>query len=135
MSDIKDNKHVIMDRFARTRFGKKKKLSDLVIELVDYVEGVELEKDSAVKILRDFNKDEQIQTAEKELLKIKRQSMHIMTDSEAKASSDFQDMHSKKCNSRLGFSYILTCTGVGTNVKIKCNKCEEELDITDYKSW
>lgn len=33
------------------------------------------------------------------------------------------------------FSYIVSYTGIGQALGIKCNYCGESLDITDYDCW
>lgn len=42
-----------------------------------------------------------------------------------------------QCTSTIGgkFSYILTPTGLGTLIKIKCNVCGKERDVTDSENW
>lgn len=32
-------------------------------------------------------------------------------------------------------SYILTPTGVGTSIEIRCNICKDLINITDLNSW
>lgn len=33
------------------------------------------------------------------------------------------------------FSYIVSYTGIGQGLTIRCNYCGESLDITDYDCW
>jgi len=55
---------------------------------------------------------------------------------------DFKERH-KKCTDELPmatdgkypFTYMFTPGGVGTIVKIKCNGCGKEENITDFDNW
>lgn len=58
-----------------------------------------------------------------------------LTDIEVKSFKKFQKKHRKICNKNTNFSYIITPTGIGTGINIRCNKCMKEKDITDYGSW
>jgi hypothetical protein len=33
------------------------------------------------------------------------------------------------------FSYIFTSSGIGTGISIRCSKCEEIENITNYDKW
>lgn len=33
------------------------------------------------------------------------------------------------------YSYIVTPTGIGYALEIKCNRCGEIKDVTDYDTW
>ena len=48
----------------------------------------------------------------------------------------FQDRHGhpEKKDGK-GFSFIFSPVGLGDKITIRCNLCEEEKDITDYKVW
>ncbi len=46
----------------------------------------------------------------------------------------FEEKHKKKgCNE--GFSFIITPTGIGDNIHVKCEDCRKEKDVSDYGSW
>jgi hypothetical protein len=60
-------------------------------------------------------------------------------EEELKAIEKFKKTHLKKCPSK-GYknplySYILTPTGIGIGVAIRCNNCRFEQDVTDYSLW
>ena len=67
------------------------------------------------------------------------------TDSEYTASREFKKEHRDCCKkifrkeyfSATGgaFTYIITPTGLGNIIKIKCNSCGKIKDITDEDSW
>lgn len=50
-------------------------------------------------------------------------------------AEEFMKKHkSCRCNGEY-FSYIFTPTGIGYSIEIRCNSCNEVLDITDYSAW
>ena len=61
-----------------------------------------------------------------------------MTKNEEKEAKEFMEKH-KDCSftSAIGgkFSYIITPTGLGECVSIRCNSCNITKDITDVESW
>ena len=67
-----------------------------------------------------------------------------ITDSkELEAITKFKEKHRNTCRIEnefgfpLGplFSYIFTPTGIGVAKGIRCSKCKEELNITNYDIW
>lgn len=64
---------------------------------------------------------------------------------EYEESNEFQKKHRDCCRRVLGkeffsstgggFSFIVTPTGIGDCITIRCNSCGEEKDITDTSSW
>lgn len=61
-----------------------------------------------------------------------------LDDIEEKSANKFIDKH-KDCylKSTIGgkFTFIITPTGLGLIVSIKCNVCNEEEDITNCTNW
>ena len=61
-----------------------------------------------------------------------------MTKNEEKEAKEFMEKH-KDCSftSAIGgkFSYIITPTGLGECVSIRCNSCNTTKDITNVESW
>lgn len=64
---------------------------------------------------------------------------------EEKLSNEFYNKHKDCCKKYLrklffsttggGFSYIITPTGLGNDIKIRCNSCGKEEDITNIDNW
>jgi hypothetical protein len=64
---------------------------------------------------------------------------------EAEEARIFQIEHQNCCREKLGkdffsttgggFSYIVTPTGLGDIIVIRCNSCKAEKDITDTENW
>lgn len=65
----------------------------------------------------------------------------VLNEIEAKAAEEFMKDHKNCCVEKLGkscysstggqYSYIITPTGLGNVVEIKCNACKDKKDITD----
>lgn len=58
---------------------------------------------------------------------------------EQQACQEFYRKHSM-CMSKSGaigecFSYIITPTGLGTILEVKCNVCGKSKTITDFDNW
>lgn len=65
-------------------------------------------------------------------------SVIALSPNEDKDSKEFKLKHCS-CKDRYGlsdhYSYILTPTGIGYVLEIKCNRCGEIKNITDYNNW
>lgn len=85
--------------------------------------------------VQEFNKDDEIQSKDAELRSVWDRALCVMSEKEVEARCEFMERHWKSCNNPNNFIYDLTGTGVGTVTKIKCPKCGEEKDITDYDCW
>lgn len=59
-----------------------------------------------------------------------------LTPLEVKKAKEFYAKHDK-CIHGVGmkFSYIISPTGVGDVIEIRCNGCKETENITDVDSW
>ena len=104
-------------------------------ELEQYITDLVDSNEKLKEQLNNYNKDEEIQRLKDEVLNLRRNSIHIMTEKEKMAAELFSTEHYYSCKSQLGVDYILTGTGIGTAIKIKCNKCKVEKDITDFENW
>lgn len=71
------------------------------------------------------------------LFKWLKPSIMKLTKVERQEAEKFIKEHSScKNNTFEGkFSYIITPTGIGDCVAIKCNACKEVREITDVESW
>ena len=62
--------------------------------------------------------------------------MVTLSDKQREMARNFQKEHYENCETgRASFKYIITPTGIGNVVEIKCPKCGEILDLTDYDMW
>lgn len=53
---------------------------------------------------------------------------------EVALAQEFMDLHSQTCQTPY-YSYIFTPTGIGIGIKIVCNRCGKDTDITNYSNW
>lgn len=108
------------------------KLLQSIKEEFDYVckENKELSK-----MLRDWNKDDEIKKL-RDLVEWHRlHSLQTLSDDEFLEIKKFRDAHYNSCGNSSTYQYELTGTGIGTIIKIRCPKCGQETDVTDYASW
>ena len=65
-----------------------------------------------------------------------------LSDKECQAAEEFIKEHNKQCDTPYSgangcpkFSYIFSPFGLGTFVRIRCNVCKNEKNITDIDTW
>jgi len=61
-----------------------------------------------------------------------------MSKKEQETNERFRRKHFESCqkmNRCSSFEYVLTGTGIGTAISIRCPVCGEEENITDYDNW
>lgn len=68
-----------------------------------------------------------------------------LNEVESEAAESFIKKHKNCCKEKLGkeffsstgggFTYLITPTGLGLCVSIRCNSCGQIKDITDSESW
>lgn len=103
--------------------------------IVNYIKDLENRNKSLREELENYNKEVGIQKLQDEIDRLRTISIGFLSDKEITDSKEFREKHYKECGGRLGFSYIITGTGIGDDIVIRCNKCKEEKNITDVSSW
>ena len=83
---------------------------------------------------QEVYKDEVIERLNKELERYRDNSLQVLSDKEISQFREFKYNHYKTCKTN-DVLVFLSPTGIGTVIKIKCPKCEEEVDITDIDCW
>lgn len=116
----------------RMRVSKENK-DKLMSELNTLIDDLIDQKDYLSKQVKNFNAEEKVAKALKEVEKIKRASLYVMNDQENRDADEFGEKHWDSCGGNV--QYILEGTGVGTAISIKCKKCNEVKNITDYSNW
>lgn len=111
----------------------RKKIMPNLDSLVTSVKGLMDENESLRQELREYDKDTEIQKLKLAIHNMRLHSISIMSELEKDRADVFASHHAVSCNS--GIQYIVFGTGIGTNTKVKCRKCQEEQDITDYEGW
>lgn len=110
----------------------KIKLKEALDYLYNYIVEVEDEKDAALKKVREWNKDEEIQKLTLAYNKLRNKLVNEFTITEEENSVIHQWLarHARKKhngNLNINESYIFTPTGLGTVKTVKCNHCGEEF--------
>lgn len=110
-----------------------------------YLEGIKKEYETAqsqIEYLRHqvetFNAQDEVKKANKRADRIASMSLHVLSDDEMASAKLFRDKHYKSCQSgkmSTTFEYILTGTGIGTAIEIRCPVCGHTENITDYSNW
>ena len=93
------------------------------------------ENDRLNQTLREWNKDKELQELYELAEWYRSHSLQTLSDDELCAIKEFRDRHYNSCGNGSTYQYELTGTGIGTAIKIRCPKCGEEIDVTDYASW
>jgi hypothetical protein len=56
-----------------------------------------------------------------------------VNDKEHKALEAFEKRHSKRCQATMEVTFTLT--GIGLGVRVRCSRCGQAKDCTDYDCW
>ena len=83
---------------------------------------------------QEVYKDEVVERLNKELERYRENSLQVLSDKEMSQFREFKHSHYKSCGTS-DVWVLLSPTGIGTVIKLKCPKCGEELDITDINHW
>ena len=83
---------------------------------------------------QEVYKDEVIERLNKELERYRENSLQVLSDKEISQFREFKHSHYKSCGTN-DVCVLLSPTGIGTIIKLKCCECGEEVDITDIDSW
>lgn len=88
--------------------------------------------------LRTFNSQEEVKRANEYADRVRRMSLHMFSEKEQEADAQFRKEHFASCQSgrrASSYEYVLTGTGIGTAITIRCPVCGKEENITDYSNW
>ena len=115
-----------------------KKIEDTLVLLKKQIDLLQKDKEDYrkdyINAKQEVYKDEVIERLNKELERYRENSLQVLSDKEMSQFKEFKYSHYKTCGSS-DVWVLLSPTGIGTAIKLKCPKCEEELDITDINHW
>ena len=114
---------------------QKTKYENAITSIQDYVETLEDARDSLRDKLDTYNRNEELSKLRDDLYEAKRNSLLQLNATERERLADFKHKHYKECGNSGDFEYRVTGTGVGSIIKVKCTKCMDIEDITDFESW
>lgn len=117
-----------------------KDVKEMLQELSDKIELMQEDHDNLVESYRKLKdekfKDEEIKRLKEELDFYQRNTLVTLSDKQRENARRFQKEHYENCETgKVSFKYTIIPTGIGNVVEIRCPKCGEILDLTDYDLW
>ena len=117
-----------------------KDVKKMLQELSDKIELMQEDHDDLVESYRKLKdekfKDEEIKRLKEELDFYQRNTLVTLSDKQRENARLFQKEHYENCETgMMSFKYTIIPTGIGNVVEIRCPKCGEILDLTDYDLW
>lgn len=110
---------------------KDEKFDELMKQLSESYHDMERSCRAAREQVREWNKDEEIKKLKNEIAYCRKHSLLQLTDKSKEKLDAFTLKHIHSHT----FIYEITGTGIGSIVKVSCDKCGETIDITDAESW
>ena len=115
-----------------------KKIEDTLVLLKKQIDLLQKDKEDYrkdyINAKQEVYKDEVVERLNKELERYRNNSLQVLSDKEMLRFKEFKHSHYKSCETS-DVLVLLSPTGIGTVIKLKCPKCGEEVDITDIDCW
>ena len=115
-----------------------KKIEDTLVLLKKQIDLLQKDKEDYrkdyINARQEVYKDEVVERLNKELERYRNNSLQILSDKEMLEFKEFKHSHYESCGTS-DVLVLLSPTGIGTVIKLKCPKCGEEVDITDIDCW
>ena len=114
-----------------------KDIKDTLKELETQIDILQEDKEDCrkayLKIKDEKFKDEEVKRLKEELEFYKRNNLVTLSDVQRERAEEFQREHYKKCETgHRSFTYTVTPTNVITIVELRCPKCGEIIDVSNY---
>lgn len=121
-------------------FLRGKDIKDTLKELESQIDMLQDDKEYYrrlyVEVRDEKFKDEELKKVKEELEFYKRNSLVVLSDAQRERAEEFQHEHYKKCETgHRSFVYTVTPTNVITIVELRCPKCGEIIDVSNYNEW
>lgn len=118
-------------------FLRGKDIKDSLKELESQIDMLQDDKEYYrrlyVEVRDEKFKDEELKKVKEELDFYKRNSLVVLTDKQRERAEEFQREHYEKCDTgHRSFVYTVTPTNVITIVELRCPKCGEIIDVSNY---
>ena len=129
-----------MDEIWEKAILRGKDVKKMLQELSDKIELMQEDHNDLVESYRKLKdekfKDEEIKRLKEELDFYQRNTLVTLSDKQRENARRFQKEHYENCDTgMMSFKYTIIPTGIGNVVEIRCPKCGEILDLTDYDLW
>ena len=115
-----------------------KKIEDTLVLLKKQIDLLQKDKEDYrkdyINARQEVYKDEVVERLNKELERYRNNSLQVLSNKEMSQFREFKHSHYKTCGTS-DVCVLLSPTGIGTIIKLKCPKCSEEVDITDCDHW
>src|SRR5574344_2036123 len=116
-----------MDEMWEKAILRGKDVKKMLQELSDKIELMQEDHDDLVESYRKLKE---------ELDFYQRNTLVTLSDKQRENARRFQKEHYENCETgMISFKYTIIPTGIGNVVEIRCPKCGEILDLTDYDLW
>ena len=133
----KDKKE-LMSKRAEEMILRGKKIEDTLDLLRKQIDLLQKDKEAYrkdyINVRQEVYKDEVVERLNKELERYRKNSLQVLSDKEMLEFKEFKHSHYESCGTSDTW-VLLSPTGIGTAIKLKCPKCGEEVDITDIDHW
>ena len=133
----KDKKELMLKRAEEMRL-RGKKIEDTLDLLKKQIDLLQKDKESYrkdyINARQEVYKDEVVERLNKELERYRKNSLQVLSNKEMSQFKEFKYSHYRSCGTS-DVWVLLSPTGIGTAIKLKCPKCLAELDITDCDHW
>ena len=118
-------------------FLRGKDIKDSLKELETQIDILQEDKEdyrqAYLEIKDEKFKDEEVKRLKEELDFYKRNNLVTLSDAQKERAEDFQREHYEKCDTgHRSFVYTVTPTNVITIVELRCPKCGEIIDVSNY---
>lgn len=118
-------------------FLRGKDIKDTLKELESQIDLLQEDKEdyrqAYLEIKDEKFKDEEVKRLKEELDFYKRNNLVTLSDAQRERAEEFQREHYKKCDTgHRSFVYTVTPTNVITIVELRCPKCGEIIDVSNY---
>ena len=129
-----------MDEMWEKAILRGKDVKEILQELSDKIELMQEDHNDLVESYRKLKdekfKDEEIKRLKEELDFYQRNTLVTLSDKQRENARRFQKEHYENCETgMMSFKYTIIPIGIGNVVEIRCPKCGEILDLTDYDLW
>lgn len=129
-----------MDEMWEKAILRGKDVKKMLQELSDKIELMQEDHNDLVESYRKLKdekfKNEEIKRLKEELDFYQRNTLVTLSDKQRENARRFQKEHYENCETgMMSFKYTIIPTGIGNVVEIRCPKCGEILDLTDYDLW
>lgn len=114
-----------------------KDIKDTLKELESQIDILQEDKEdykqAYLEVKDEKFKDEEMKRLKEELDFYKRNNLVTLSDAQRERAEEFQREHYKKCDTgHRSFVYTVTPTNVITIVELRCPKCGEIIDVSNY---